>query len=259
MAGLLRAARMMRGGFSRSRRAAWLSTQAPAELPAPTSLTKEQALSSSRITLDFVRLGVSGRRLDALVAEGASPVQERWTKALQVLVAAQAHCASAFGYPATSDGVMLYRAHLSQSAQAAPPEALEELKALDQEVWAELLLRGFALAPKPLASDKARDFAGRVAAAASSADGALGDALSAKLAEIPADAPDRTQRVLVVVQGAMADVQMDLSRNLGYDGDDGYVQLQAALVEHMADPVVAHATTAATHALCARAGIAPPQ
>ena len=42
------------------------------------------------------------------------------------------------------------------------------------------------------------------------------------------------------------------------DGADGYVQLQVALMEHLADPAVAHATQAATHALCARAGLTPP-
>ena len=236
----------------------FLSTPAAPDFAAPTSLSAAQALSSSRITLDFVRHGVSGRRLDAIATESA-PVQERWTKALQVLVAAQAHCASAFGYPATSEGVMQYRAHLGQAAASSGADALAELKALDSDVWAELLLRGFALAPRPLDAEKARDFAGRVAAAAASASGALGDELSAKRAAIPGNAPDRTNAVLAVVQRAMADVQMDLSGALGYDGDDGYVQLQAALVDHMSDPVVAHATSAATHALCARAGIAAPQ
>ena len=50
---------------------AWKRFSTPAaapDLPPPTSLSKAQALSSSRIVLDFVRLGVSGRRLDALAA-----------------------------------------------------------------------------------------------------------------------------------------------------------------------------------------------
>ena len=57
---------------------------------------------------------------------------------------------------------------------------------------------------------------------------------------------------------ALAAVQTELAPTIGYDGADGYVQLQVALMEHLADPAVAHATQAATHALCARAGITPP-
>ena len=230
-----------------------------AQLPVPTHLSTEQALASSRITRDFMRHGVSGRRLDDVATAGGL-VQDRWTQALQILVGAQAHVAAAFGYAATGEGIMQYRTHLAGSAAAAPPDALEELKACDTAIWNEVLLRGFAVAPRPMAAAKARDFAGRVAAAASSSDGALGNALSATLAALPAepDSSAKAQAVLGVVQRAMADVQIELSADPGYDGDDGYVQLQAALVDHMADPVVSHATQAATYALCARAGIAPP-
>ena len=100
---------------------------------------------------------------------------------------------------------------------------------MDKEVWEEVLLRGFALSPKPMAPEAAREFAGKVAAEASGA-----------------------------VMRALAAVQTELAPTIGYDGADGYVQLQVALMEHLADPAVAHATQAATHALCARAGITPP-
>ena len=58
---------------------AWKRFSTPAaapDLPPPSSLSKAQALSSSRIVLDFVRLGVSGRRLDALAAAPEAPVAE---------------------------------------------------------------------------------------------------------------------------------------------------------------------------------------
>ena len=43
---------------------------------------------------------------------------------------------------------------------------------------------------------------------------------------------------------ALAAVQTELAPTIGYDGADGYVQLQVALMEHLADPAVAHATQA---------------
>ena len=228
------------------------STPAAApDLPPPTSLSKAQALSSSRIVLDFVRLGVSGRRLDALAAAPEAPVADRWVQAMQVLVGAQAHTAAAFGYEASEKGIISYRHHLGLAAQGAGPDALEELKRLDKEVWEEVLLRGFALGPKPMAPEAAREFAGKVAAAAA---GDLGDALAADLAAAKGDA----QKASGAVMRALAAVQTDLAPTIGYDGADGYVQLQVALMEHLADPAVAHATQAATHALCARAGLTPP-
>ena len=66
------------------------------------------------------------------------------------------------------------------------------------------------------------------------------------------------QKASGAVMRALAAVQTELAPTIGYDGADGYVQLQVALMEHLADPAVAHATQAATHALCARAGITPP-
>ena len=91
---------------------------------------------------------------------------------------------------------------------------------------------------------------GRSGAAA----GDLGDALAADLAAAKGDA----QRASGAVMRALAAVQTELAPTIGYDGADGYVQLQVALMEHLADPAVAHATQAATHALCARAGLTPP-
>ena len=66
------------------------------------------------------------------------------------------------------------------------------------------------------------------------------------------------QKASGAVMRALAAIQTELAPTIGYDGADGYVQLQVALMEHLADPAVAHATQAATHALCAPAGITPP-
>ena len=104
---------------------AWKRFSTPAaapDLPPPTSLSKAQALSSSRIVLDFVRLGVSGRRLDALAAAPEAPVADRWVQAMQVLVGAQAHTAAAFGYEASEKGIISYRHHLGLAAQGAGPD-----------------------------------------------------------------------------------------------------------------------------------------
>ena len=44
----------------------------------PTRLSPKQALVSSRITLDFIRLGVSGSRLEQICTE-EDPITDRWS------------------------------------------------------------------------------------------------------------------------------------------------------------------------------------
>lgn len=226
-----------------------------ADIPAPTSLSSGQALASARIVLDFLKYGVPGTRLERLHEETA-PIEEKWTKALQILVASQAHCAAAFGYEGSSDGVLKYRTHLAQSTHTAGAEVVEQLKALDADVWSEILLRGFALAPRPMEPDDARAFASRVAAEVSRLD-ALTPDQATEFAAL-ATTQDGQVEALNKIQRMVFDIQRSLAPEFGYKGDDGYVQLQAALVGHMADPVVMHSTQAAMHAICQRAGVKPP-
>ena len=89
-------------------------------------------------------------------------------------------------------------------------------------------------------------------------DAPIQQARNASLAGVIHFRKGDAQKASGAVMRALAAVQTELAPTIGYDGADGYVQLQVALMEHLADPAVAHATQAATHALCARAGITPP-
>jgi len=203
-----------------------------------------------------MRFGISGTRLDALGK--ASPVQERWAHAMQILVATQAHAATAFGYEATGPGVMLYRNHWTSCLQTAPAEVKADLESIESEVWAEVLLRGFALPPKPMSLETARAFATAVQRAVDG-DAAISKSVAEAIETLPADEADRDAKAMQLVQSANFEMQKSLAPELGYDGDDGFVQLQAALVLHvMTDPVVMHTTSASMHTLCHKAGVKPP-
>mmetsp|Transcript_3511 Transcript_3511/g.11519 ORF Transcript_3511/g.11519 Transcript_3511/m.11519 type:complete len:259 (+) Transcript_3511:701-1477(+) len=233
------------------------SSPSSSAFPAPSRLTSHQAVATSRIILDILRFGVSGQRLDLLNTDEArkQPLQERWAQAMQVLVATQAHCATAFGYEPSSQGVMQYRGHLTQQLRSGEdPE--DQLKTLEDEVWSEVLLRAFALPPKPMSLDEARAFSQRVVAdIADRKDVAEG--LAEKVAAL-AEA-DRDVQALQLVQNTIFDLQLDLAPAFGFDGDGGFVQLQAALVSHvLVDPVVMHTTSAAMHTLCQKANVKPP-
>jgi len=206
--------------------------------------------------LDIVRYGVSGRRLDDVQLSEAS-LQERWAQAMQVLVQTQAHCAAAFGYEGNSQGVMQYRAHVTQAMR--DPETNGPLKETEDEIWAEVLLRAFSTPPKSMTQDAARDFASKVVSAISTNDHS---ALAAAVADLPpssSDPQERDVKALQLVQDALFEIQPSTAADFGYSGDAGFVQVQAALVAHVAtDPVTMHTTSSAMHALCQKAGVKPP-
>ena len=127
----------------------------------PTSLSAHEAMATSRMILDILRFGVSGRRLDALNTDDGrtQELSSRWAQAMQVLVSTQAHCATAFGYEPNSKGVTMYRSHLTLILREN-----DDLRALEDDVWAEVLLRAFAVPPKSMSLDDARAFTSRVIA-----------------------------------------------------------------------------------------------
>ena len=182
----------------------------------------------------------------------------RRQRALQVLVATQAHCAAAFGYTPNGEGVMLFRQHLSECVRGAEREVVVELQGLDKDVWNEVLLRGFALEPKELPVDVARAFTQEVASYLSSAPSDANDDLRRCVEAIPADAQNRPMVALQMAQKAIAEAQLRAAPAFGYEGDAGFVQIQAGLVQHMSDPIVIGSSAASMHAVCQRAGIPSP-
>ncbi|KAJ1445477.1 hypothetical protein M885DRAFT_549776 [Pelagophyceae sp. CCMP2097] len=225
-------------------------------VPPPTSMTTQQALASSRITLDFLKFGVSGQRLDLLSTDADMDVRDKWTRALQVVVAAQAHCANAFGYQPSSDGVMHYRLHLSAAAQAASRDVISELREYDSEVWSEVLLRAFGTSPRKIEIADARELVARVAAEVQMKDVAV--VIKDRVVAIPANDEGHQATAFAIAHRSVADVMYKLAPEYGFVGDEGYALLQAALIEHTSDPSIAHSTQAAMHAICMHAGIKVP-
>lgn len=235
----------------------WLSESAIPPLPAPTSLSAVQSIASFRIVLDFLRHGISGQRLEYIGNDDAIDTQEKWAKAMQVLVGAQAHCASAFGYEASAQGVTAFRTHVAQSLGASDAEALEEMRSLEQDMWAEILLRCFSAAPKAISLKDARSFAGKVLETISDLP-PLSQAERDKLADLSKTEQGHMQ-ALQIVQRTIFEAQLDIAGTFGYSNDAaGYAQLQAAMVAHLGDAVVLENTKAAMLAACQRANVPTP-
>ena len=109
----------------------------------------------------------------------------------------QAHTLSGFGYEATQEGLQRYRAdlHALMAATAASaPSELATLSAADKAIWEELLLRAFAVAPRPnaLDADAARELV--AAAAAAMQTRAFMEELDSRLGALPGGTADRAER-----------------------------------------------------------------
>lgn len=207
--------------------------------------------------LDFLRHGVSGQRLEYIGNDESTDTQEKWGKAMQVLVGAQAHCASAFGYEASAQGVTAFRTHVAQSVASSDSESLEEMRSLEQDMWAEILLRCFSTAPKAVSLKDARSFAGKVLEKVSDLE-PMPEPERDRLAELSKTEQGHMQ-ALQVVQRTIFEAQLETASTFGYSKDAaGYAQIQAAMVAHLGDAVVLENTKAAMLAACQRANVAPP-
>lgn len=229
--------------------------------PEPVPMTMQSATAVSRITLDFLRHGHPGMRLEAIEDEHAGkPVHAKWQAMVQVLIMTQAHTLSGFGYEATQDGLQRYRADLQRlmaSRAASAPDDLAVLSAVDKAIWAELLLRAFAVAPRhhPLPVDAARELV--AAAAAAMQTRAFLETLDERVGALPGGRADATREArFEVLHELSTKAHLEAAAPHGFALDDGgYVQLQAALVEHMFDQQIIANMNSAMIAVTRRAGI----
>lgn len=133
---------------------------------------------------------------------------------------------------------------------------LEDIRSLEADVWAEILLRGFAVAPRSISLKEARAFASRVLSEVSDLE-PLGPEDLDNFARL-SQSEDGEMRALQTVQRTLFDVQQKVAPDFGFEGEGGYVQLQTAMINHMADPVVLESTKATMQAICHRAKIKVP-
>mmetsp|Transcript_12171 Transcript_12171/g.15281 ORF Transcript_12171/g.15281 Transcript_12171/m.15281 type:complete len:151 (+) Transcript_12171:1-453(+) len=147
----------------------------------------------------------------------------------------------------------MYQHHLAACPSTAPAETLDELKSLDLQLWDEVLLRGFSLPPRTISLEDARNFSSRVAALIADKQD-LGTELMAQMAQLP-ESEDKQTKQLRIIQRAVFSMQRQVASEFGFDGPNGYIQLQAALVHHMADPVVLHTTNSIMHTISSKTGL----
>jgi len=228
-----------------------LSSLDPTKAGSPTSINEEQARAVMDTTLTFIRIGLSGRKLDALQGETALNVQAKWQKMMEVRLTTELHVINAFGYESSEMGMMAYRQTMHQLMQTTRPADLLALQKIDQQIWAEMIRRSFAIETEPIAVGAARQVVATVTSRMQQ-DAFIEDVIRALHGLGPdASEVDKNQEL----QHHLLGVWLDVLPGLGYEGEDGYVRFQAALVEHSQDPQVMTLIQSALMSVTSRTGL----
>ena len=239
------------------------SVRAMSDMPthSPLPFTMPQAIGVAETCLLYLDHGHPGRLLDDVQnssSNGAS-VATRWRELNQVLVQTQVHAVVPFGYAPDASGLQQYYQSVAQ--QVFMPERSDdvvELLRLNGEIWDTMLQRGFGLKRVVFDVDQARHVASRVA-------GGMQD--PELLARIEKEHESNWSKLTSAEeQTELMDQLCDFLKpcwiaalgaasvpGLG-EGDDGWVQLQAAINEHaQADLMVAQTVQMGLQAVAMKA------
>lgn len=195
------------------------------------------------------------KALDKIKGDTDSSLVQRWQAMIHVLLSVQLHNIVPFGYSPDEKGI--HEFNKNYEILSKKDDAGKELQQLSLQRWHVLIERAFGVTLQPgdnITVEKARLIALKLSFQMLS-DKFLKsvDALIAELGPSPSDTA-RQQALL----GAILPLQMDVMREFGYEGEDGYIRLQVALAEHATDETVGYNTMASTLTVFRRAGIALP-
>lgn len=218
----------------------------------PTSITMPEAVAILDSTFTFIRLGLPGRKLDGLKDDGDATVQEKWESMMQIRVGTELHVIAAFGYEPTSNGMLAYRQVMNRLLQDATQSEREAIQKIDQDIWAELIHRTYAIIAEPMQLLKAREVVLHVTSALQEED--FRNQLMDAIEELGASASETEKNKKL--QFHLLQIWRNVLPKFGFPGDDGYVKFQAALVEHSSDPTIATMIQGALMDVTTRAGLA---
>lgn len=179
-------------------------------------------------------------------------VAVKWQRMLEVFLQTQAYAIVPFGYAADQTGLGQFNQAMGGLLQAGDSTSTE-LKDINSEIWDEILRRTFGVdsADYDISIDEARGIVSKVSMQMQSP--AFGETIDEAMRGLPANAQDGDKHR--ALQDLILAVWFDVMQEYDLEGEEGYVQLQAALMDHMSDPQITHGIAAAMYAVVARAGI----
>uniref|UniRef100_A0A7S0JK58 Protein C10 n=1 Tax=Calcidiscus leptoporus TaxID=127549 RepID=A0A7S0JK58_9EUKA len=176
----------------------------------------------------------------------------KWQQANTVLIQATLRTLPQVGFPANAAGLQGYNEAFAEQARSEQQEARAVLHGLNEQKWRILLKHAFECDPAPpITREAARALAIDIVDAMQDAE--LLKQMASSRTGLAARLSDAEHQHMV--SRAIVDVQSEVMKKHGFEGDAGYAQAHVCLMEHAQDAVVTASVAAATTALYARAGI----
>lgn len=220
-----------------------------------------QAIGVAETCLLYLDHGHPGRLLDDVqqsASRGAS-VATRWRELNQVLVQTQVHAVVPFGYAPDASGLQQYYQNVAQEVfKPERSDEVAELLRLNGEIWDTMLQRGFAVKRVEFSVEQARHVASRVAGAMQNPDLLARVEVEHKSNWSNLTAPEEQTELMDQLCEFLKPcwdegVGAASVSGLG-DGDDGWVQLQAAINEYaQSDLIVAQTVQMGLQAVAMKA------
>lgn len=189
------------------------------------------------------------------------PIISRWQSVVTVWMGAVLHSAVAYGYPNSMEGVEKFTQAYDELQRS--DSRGEELQAAAKERWGLLFSRGLGMdvEKEDIPLVKAQEIV-RQQCNDMQKESFL-EKIDAELKSVRSKLPAGTteEEAKMKMQEAILIMLMPLQMNVygshGYEGDEGYIRMQAALLNHHGDEQIMYNTAVATTVLFRRAGLMP--
>eukprot|EP00298_Acanthocystis_sp_HF-20_P030421 c9567_g1_i1.p1 GENE.c9567_g1_i1~~c9567_g1_i1.p1 ORF type:complete len:311 (-),score=104.92 c9567_g1_i1:45-920(-) len=206
-------------------------------------LTFDMAWNVSNILHGYLQDGNAGKELDKIKSKVGddSSISARWREMMNIVKKLQLHCIVPYGYQPDLRGLKLFNNSFSRLLESDPRK--EELKVLEQRKWDVMLRRAFQLKQtKRIDLNQAREYTEKVAEALGRPE------FVAEVIKLKGELTEKglKQYLEEAVLGMMVDEQMKWMGKYGFEGEEGYIQMQHALLEHVYDPEVSHHQVSST-------------
>eukprot|EP00729_Bicosta_minor_P001889 gene1889-22491_t len=187
------------------------------------------------VMIHFETPTMFAKQLDAIRETGHDqPIISRWQSVVTVWMGAVLHSAVAYGYPNSMEGVEKFTQAYDELQRS--DSRGEELQAAAKERWGLLFSRGLGMAveKEDIPLTKAQEI--------------VETELQAVRAKLPAGTTEEEakMRMQEAVLQMLMPLQMEVYGSHGYDGDEGYIRMQAALLNHHGDEQIMYNTAVAT-------------
>ena len=190
-------------------------------------------------------------RLNEIHTNTGQDLSVRWQSMLDVYFAVSLHVIVPFGFSGDQQGLQHYTASIGQALAGMQntPE-IKELQELSSESWALLLKSAFGVdldGQQAISVEQVRAMAKAISQDMQGTD--FLNEVESKVKNLPIE---QKQPVLMSL---LVPLQMKTTNANGFEGEEGYVLLQAEMMKNMADPEIQHNMAAAMTAVIRAADI----